>query len=591
MKIVLRRKSLIKIPAIIAVSCSLLFIGVFIFTHSQSTSAIDTSTFNPGKIIDDSVFYNATTMSASDIQTFLNNEVTTCDTQGAQIVSGSETRAQYSATQGYYPPFTCLKDYSTTTNTQTADAYCNGYTAATQTAAQVIYGVAQSCGINPQVLLVLLQKEEGLVTDTWPWSIQYQSATGYGCPDSTPGVCSSSYYGLFNQLYNAARQFKLYAAKSSSYTFKAGQNNTIPYNPSSSCGSSVVDIQNQATAGLYNYTPYQPNTAALAEGAGTGNGDSCSSYGNLNFWTYFNEWFGSTNTIPGCSIATGTTLSCVWKLKNVANNSEVLTTSYSGMLSQLNAGGYEYAGIAFIVRNPVAASATNIPIYSVTIGSSTFITANQNEYASLKSQGYTDDGIAFYADPAGSNTGFPVYRLYSSTYGHVWTESTSEVQAYEAQGYVSEGVAFTTMDPVNQAAAPPVGHFDVYRFNMGNLGHFWTTDINERDQMIQAGYTYEGVAFQSSASTTSTPVYRLYSPAIREHLFTTDQNEVSVLTGSGWNNEGIAFYESGTATSIPVYRLYSLVDYEHLLSTDPHEVSVLVSSGTYRNEGIAFYQP
>jgi hypothetical protein len=590
MKIRIQRRSLIKIPAIIAVSCSLLFIGIFIYTHTQSTSAIDTSNFNPGKIIDDSVFYNATTMSASDIQTFLNNEVQTCDTQGTQIVSGTETRAQYSAIQGYYPPFTCLKDYSTTANTETADAYCNGYTAGTQTAAQIIYGVAQSCGINPQVLLVLLQKEEGLVTDTWPWSIQYQSATGYGCPDSTPGVCSSSYYGLFNQLYDAARQFKLYAANPSSYTFKAGQNNNIAFNPSGSCGASIVNIQNQATAGLYDYTPYQPDSAALAEGAGTGSGDGCSSYGNLNFWTYFNEWFGSTTTIPGCTPATNTSLSCVWKLKNVSNNSEILTTSYSGMLNQLNAGGYEYEGVAFYARNPVAPTVGNIPVYSVTIGTSTFITADPNEYTTLKADGYADNGIAFYADPAGSNTGNPIYRLYSSTYGHVWTELPG-VQAYLAQGYVNEGVAFTSLDTVSQAAAPPTGDSDVYRFSLGNLGHFWTADLQERDQMIQAGYAYEGVAFYSSASTTTEPIYRLYSPALNEHLFTSDLNEKTVLSGSGWNYEGIAFYESPTATANPVYRLYSLADYEHLLSTDPHEISVLVSSGVYKNEGIAWYQP
>ena len=46
------------------------------------------------------------------------------------------------------------------------------------------------------------------------------------------------------------------------------------------CGTSSVYIQNQATAGLYNYTPYQPNAAALANLYGTG--DSCSAYGNRN---------------------------------------------------------------------------------------------------------------------------------------------------------------------------------------------------------------------------------------------------------------------------------------------------------------------
>ena len=51
-------------------------------------------------------------------------------------------------------------------------------------------------------------------------------------------------------------------------------------------------ISNQATASLYNYTPYQPNAASLA--AGYGHGRRCSSYGNRNFWIYFTDWFGST---------------------------------------------------------------------------------------------------------------------------------------------------------------------------------------------------------------------------------------------------------------------------------------------------------
>ena len=38
------------------------------------------------------------------------------------------------------------------------------------------------------------------------------------------------------------------------------------------------------------YTPYQPNEAALA--AGAGEGDSCSSYGNRNFSIIYRGWFG-----------------------------------------------------------------------------------------------------------------------------------------------------------------------------------------------------------------------------------------------------------------------------------------------------------
>src|SRR5690606_20979087 len=49
--------------------------------------------------------------------------------------------------------------------------------------------------------------------------------------------------------------------------------------------------KNEATAALYNYTPYTPNAAALANLYTTG--DSCSSYGNRNFWAFYTDWFGS----------------------------------------------------------------------------------------------------------------------------------------------------------------------------------------------------------------------------------------------------------------------------------------------------------
>jgi uncharacterized protein with LGFP repeats len=52
----------------------------------------------------------------------------------------------------------------------------------------------------------------------------------------------------------------------------------------------------------------RPNAASLAAGRGTG--DSCSSYGNRNFWGYFTDWFGSTHSlgadrITEAHIATG----------------------------------------------------------------------------------------------------------------------------------------------------------------------------------------------------------------------------------------------------------------------------------------------
>lgn len=236
-----------------------------------SAAAANGADFDPGMIISDEVFYNSGTMSASDVQGFLNARVPSCRS-------------------GYV----CLKDYRQATTSQPARSEgCAPYAGqASESAAQIIAKVAAACGINPQALIVLLEKEQGLVSDDWPTTRQYRSATGYGCPDTAD--CDANYYGFFNQLYHAAWQFKKYRANPSIRGYQAGRYNTIQWHPNAGCGSSQVYIANQATAGLYIYTPYRPNAAALANLYGTG--DGCSSYGNRNFWRMFTDWFGSTRS-------------------------------------------------------------------------------------------------------------------------------------------------------------------------------------------------------------------------------------------------------------------------------------------------------
>lgn len=231
---------------------------------AEASAAPPGSSFDPGYIISDAVFFNSGVMSLGQVQSFLSASVPTC-------ASG----------------YTCLKSYTQSTWTRAADAYCRTYEGrSNESAASIIHRVAQACGINPQVLLVLLQKEQGLVTSTAPSESRYRSATGYGCPDTAP--CDAQFYGFFNQVYKAAWQFKRYAA--GGFTYRVGAN-SILYHPNAACGRGTVQIRNQATANLYNYTPYQPNGAALANLYGTG--DGCSSYGNRNFWRIFWDWFGS----------------------------------------------------------------------------------------------------------------------------------------------------------------------------------------------------------------------------------------------------------------------------------------------------------
>lgn len=251
-------------------------------------NALSGSDWGAGKIMSDDLFFKSDSMSVTDIQNFLNSMVPHCDTQGTQSYAGT-TAAAYGTSRGYPPPYTCLKDYYENPTTHQNNANGGGVSGGAS-AAEIIKYAADTYGISPKVLIVLLQKEQSLITDDWPWTTQYRSATGYGCPDTAP--CDADYYGFYNQVTKAAYQFKRYAQFPSEYRYKAFQTNFIQWNPNSSCGGQDVYIQNQATAALYNYTPYQPNSAALNNLYGMG--DSCSAYGNRNFWRMYNDWFGST---------------------------------------------------------------------------------------------------------------------------------------------------------------------------------------------------------------------------------------------------------------------------------------------------------
>lgn len=262
-----RGRSAWTVAAALALAASVLVPGA----GAPSATAAPVTGFDAGHIISDVIFYDWQRMSAGEIDQFVR-------AQGAACVPAAGS--------------TCLKDYVETTPTRPASALCpRTYTGASrESAATIVAKAAVACGINPQVLLVMLQKEQGLLTaPTGRPAATYARALGLSCPDTAP--CDPRYAGFANQVYSAAERFQTYRTYPSRYNHQAGTWNQVRYHPDPTCGSSLVLIRNQATASLYNYTPYQPNAAALAAGSGTG--DRCSSYGNRNFHRYFTQWFGS----------------------------------------------------------------------------------------------------------------------------------------------------------------------------------------------------------------------------------------------------------------------------------------------------------
>lgn len=256
--------------------------GIALLVASVMTGAFGFSLISPaqaatdydaGFLLADANMYTAPKMSAEEIQKFLNDKGSNCRTGGGR---------------------TCLKDFKMKTMNYAADNYCpNGYVSnGVETAAQIIYKAAKACNIAPEVILVTLQKEQSLVTSPGgSWA--YKATMGFNCPDNSP--CANADFGFQHQIYRGARQFQVYRLNPGYFNFRGGKTSWVGYNPSASCGGTNVYMQTQATASLYNYTPYQPNEIVRKHGYVASN--KCGTYGNYNFVNYYRQWFGDPKVV------------------------------------------------------------------------------------------------------------------------------------------------------------------------------------------------------------------------------------------------------------------------------------------------------
>lgn len=251
------------ISSITKLSLATLVVGVL---ASFLTTPPVSAAYVGGRLIDDPVFLNATSMSPAQIQSFL-------------------------ASKGSY-----LTNY---TATETLDSYPNY--GKNVSAAQIIYDAGQVYGFNPQAILATLQKEEGLVTDPSPDSGQINFAMGYACYDSTG---CSKYSGFFNQVDNGTWQLRFNYERArgnntwwnSSLSYPCG-GSTQYYSPGLYSGNNVsfIDdygtvytnfvLENASTAALYCYTPhaYPGSTRQYYSGS-------------YNFVLVFEQWFGPTQS-------------------------------------------------------------------------------------------------------------------------------------------------------------------------------------------------------------------------------------------------------------------------------------------------------
>ncbi len=237
--------------------------------------------FNPSKLIDDKVFSDTQTFGGPDgIQKFLETKNSILANTSPDFLAKLKE-----------PGIALLKESLDDPHPKAGHL---------RTAAEIIWDAAQSSGLNPQVILVTLNKEQSLITGRHNDSAdQIQKALdfamGFGCPDS--GGCDSSFIGFYFQLfgnYDAAGNRYLGAAKSlmKSFTTPGGRGPAVNGAPakvgdtitlantlggySGVQAQQTIILSNAATAALYRYTPHVFN-------------------GNYNFWKFFNTWFRYPN--------------------------------------------------------------------------------------------------------------------------------------------------------------------------------------------------------------------------------------------------------------------------------------------------------
>jgi hypothetical protein len=353
------------------------------------------ATFDPALLCSDSTMSDWTSMSADDIQAFLNTQPGILKSFYAVPYTPPLEPADVNATGAGLPD-----------PAQVPPA--NGKASA----AQIIAGAARDWHINPKVLLVTLQKEQSLLTTKAPSQTKLDQAMGVGIFSGS----TYSYPGFGNQVWYAAN--KLYAYGEANhrkgpcgYTAHNPVGLWVPgtpytYDGAEAIRSTVVPL-NLATFKLYTYTPHV--------------GTPGPTHGNYLFWTLYVSTFGDPVTNPKAMP--------IYRFYNIKTGTHFYTASeaerYLVAFRQGATYRFEGAAMVFDSTNP-ANSQPLYRFYNLRTGTH-FYTASETEKANVlatMASTYRYDGPAYNVS---MSAGMAVYRFYNVRTGtHFYTSSVAE---------------------------------------------------------------------------------------------------------------------------------------------------------------------
>lgn len=150
-------------------------------------------------------------------------------------------------------------------------------------------------------------------------------------------------------------------------------------------------------------------------------------------------------------------------------------------------------------------------------------------------QGWTYEGIAYYAPKQSVEKSIPVYRFWSKKHkGHFFTASAEEkdyiIANYDEYVWKYEGIGWYAHNTKEADTVP------IYRFwSKKNKHHFYTASEAEKDHVIAAYddyvWKYEGIAWYaySSQNENRLPIYRFWHSTNKSHFYTTNETEKNIL--------------------------------------------------------------
>ncbi|MDD5110603.1 MAG: hypothetical protein PHI63_05340 [Patescibacteria group bacterium] len=164
-------------------------------------------------------------------------------------------------------------------------------------AARIIHRVTQSTGVSSKFLLAVVEREKGLLRKgaSVTKASDLDWATGYSC---FSGGCNDKYKGFFNQIESAAITQKIYTERAATFAFQVGK-------PTKTFDGFTVTPENQATANLFIYTPYVGHAPELGITNGLG--------GNRLFNDIWQQFFTDARYPDGLVLTDGQTY---WKIES-----------------------------------------------------------------------------------------------------------------------------------------------------------------------------------------------------------------------------------------------------------------------------------